>query len=105
MDLNAWTAKVRMARSQEELFAIVDDFRKGEWSDEQRSNIARLYIRLLENLPGGKNQTSDRQDKASSGIKNVTPEFQSVARDDKSADALDGDIEPESDAAVWYEKM
>jgi hypothetical protein len=50
MDLNAWIAKLKLARSHKQMFALLDEFRKSEWTDEERSKIAHVYIRLLDNL-------------------------------------------------------
>ncbi|MFX5214482.1 hypothetical protein ABTC92_18660, partial [Acinetobacter baumannii] len=50
MDLDGWLAKVKQARSHSEVFAILDDFRKEDFADDQRSKMAKMYMRILENL-------------------------------------------------------
>lgn len=77
MDLNAWTAKLKTAQSHKQMFAMLDEFRKGEWTDEERSKIAHTYIRLLDNL-------------------------QPAVDSDGAADAA---AENKNDGPVWYEKM
>jgi hypothetical protein len=77
LDLNAWIAKLKLARSHKQMFALLDEFRKGEWTDEERSKIAHIYIRLLDNLQPA----------------TAAEESEVVA------------AESEHDGPVWYEKM
>lgn len=51
LDLQTWMNKVTRAQSRAEILAILDEFRVIEWSDEQRSQMAKLYMRLLLALP------------------------------------------------------
>lgn len=51
LDLQTWMNKVTRAQSRAEILTILDEFRVLEWSDEQRSQMAKLYMRLLLALP------------------------------------------------------
>lgn len=66
LDLQTWMTKVTRAQSRAEILAILDEFRVIEWSDEQRSQMAKLYMRLLLALPDDgsatpKNASKDSQ--------------------------------------------
>lgn len=60
---------------------MLDSFRVLEWTDEQRSSIAKLYMRLIDVLPN--DQSSAADDTAASG----------------------GPGKPAEQEEVWYEKM
>lgn len=51
LDLQSWMNKVARAQSRAEILGILDQFRVLEWSDEERSQMAKLYMRLLLDLP------------------------------------------------------
>ncbi|HEY9786417.1 MAG TPA: hypothetical protein V6D17_13500 [Candidatus Obscuribacterales bacterium] len=107
-DLNAWLERVKSAQSRKAVFAILDEFRKEEWTDEQCSKMAHLYIRVLPMLP------PDSDSDTASG---AVPAGQAVAstskadekRSDDSPLAADEDADSDSgnadDGPVWYEKM
>ncbi|HEY9756785.1 MAG TPA: hypothetical protein V6C97_16590 [Oculatellaceae cyanobacterium] len=86
MDLDAWLAKIKQARSHREVFSILDEFRKGEWADAQCSKMSKLYMRVLENLG-----PPDSDDLAAASAEST-----------KSAGS--GNT-PVNDGPVWYEKM
>ncbi|HNH76781.1 MAG: hypothetical protein SFV17_12105 [Candidatus Obscuribacter sp.] len=80
LDLQAWFKRIRDAKTRSEVFAILDEFRPLPWADEERSQMAKLYIRLLDYLPDDSGAVAS----AASG-----------AQDEK----------PANDGPVWYEKM
>lgn len=47
-DFNKWLARVKVATKHSEIFHILDEFRPFDWTDEQRSEMAKLYIRCLD---------------------------------------------------------
>jgi len=49
-DLTPWLNKVKAAATRAEVFAVLTDFRKLDWTDEQCSVMAKLYIRRLDKL-------------------------------------------------------
>jgi hypothetical protein len=51
LDLNSWLNRIRQAETRAQVFAVLDEFRPLSWSDEERSQMAKLYIRLLDGLP------------------------------------------------------
>lgn len=51
LDLNSWLNRIRQAETRAQVFAILDEFRPLPWTDEERAQMAKLYIRLLDALP------------------------------------------------------
>lgn len=74
-DIQQWITKVQKAQNAKEVFALLDEFRPGPWSDEDRAKMAKVYVRVLEKV----------------GV----PTTQAHVEED--ADGNDG--------PVWYEKM
>ncbi len=81
IDLSAWIEKLKSAKNRTQLFSMLDSFRVLEWTDEQRSSIAKLYMRLID----------------------VLPHDQSAAADDTATSG--GPAKPAEQEEVWYEKM
>jgi hypothetical protein len=52
-DLNVWISRVTAARTQKDMYAVLEQFKNGDWDDEQRSTIAKLYMRIIAQLPAG----------------------------------------------------
>jgi len=40
------------------MYEILDEFRPMGWNDDQRSTMAKLYMRLIANLPSGDDSTA-----------------------------------------------
>ncbi len=76
-DLTPWLNRVKKAKSRSEVFAILDEFRQGAWTDEQCSMMAKLYIRFIDGLVAGDE-----------------PEQQAPAA-----------VAAQDTGPVWYEKM
>lgn len=74
-DLQPWMVRIQKCTSAKEVFATLNEFRPGPWSDTDRAAVAKAYIRVLERVGGS-----------------VTEET--------IEDASDG-----NDGPVWYEKM
>jgi hypothetical protein len=131
MDLEVWLNKIRQTRSHAEVFAILDEFRTHEWSDDQCSKMARLYMRMLDNF-GPLNDDSVDEKASSPGDKKDSKEAKSGKdskdkKDSKPKESLvaaaaaasfagaaegGGEIKPVTtgatpvnDGPVWYEKM
>ncbi|MBS1993026.1 MAG: hypothetical protein JSS86_24795 [Cyanobacteria bacterium SZAS LIN-2] len=51
LDLNPWLEKIARAKTQKEMYEVLDEFRPLNWNDDQRATIAKLYVRLISNLP------------------------------------------------------
>jgi len=49
-DLTPWLLKIKSATSRSSVFAILDEFRKLDWTDQQRSAMAKVYMRRIERL-------------------------------------------------------
>ena len=85
-DINTWLARVSLARTRKELFAMLDQFRLVEWTDFERSQMAKQYIRIVDELESG--EENEGNTGADSGA------------------SADGAKEGEGDdGPVWYEKM
>lgn len=77
--LVAWMEKINRCKGRKEIFAVLDDFRKHEWSDEECSQMGKHYIRIISAMPEEKSSDDDK--------------------------AKGGEGEKEADGPVWYEKM
>jgi hypothetical protein len=133
MDLDVWLAKIRQTRSHAEVFAILDEFRKQKWDDEQCSKMARLYMRMLDNFgPVRNDEDSVTEEKASSSDKKKDgkdakeSKESKAARESQAKEAVAAGVAtsgapapggadeikpvttgttPVNDGPVWYEKM
>lgn len=76
LKLEDWLNKVQAARSRQEIFKILDEFRKLAWTDVERAAMGKLYIRALDNMDEEDTTSTSEDQQASSG-----------------------------DEEVWYEKM
>lgn len=75
-NIKDWQQKVRQAQNTQEVFALLDQFRKEDnWSDEDLSKMSHTYMACLDRLKSGQVDTS------------------SAKQDDKD------------EGPVWYEKM
>jgi hypothetical protein len=74
-DLQQWISRVQKATSAKEVYATLDEFRPGPWTDDDRAKMAKAYIRVLERV--------------GASVPDATVE--------EEADGNDG--------PVWYEKM
>ncbi len=77
-NLSDWLDRILQSNSRKEIFAVLDAFRKLDWSDEESSQMSKLYIRRVSDMP-------KETDNAST----------SGAEQDAGA----------NDGPVWYEKM
>jgi hypothetical protein len=78
-DLAPWLTRIKKAGSRAEVFSILDEFRKLEWTDEQCASMGKLYIRVLQRV-----------------AKPGTDDDATVAAAATTA---------QNDGPVWYEKM
>jgi len=108
-ELSAWITRLKATKSRLELLSALDQFRVLEWTDEQRSSIAKLYMRLLDVLPDG-----DEQPAAVAGSSAKQPQL--AAGSGQASAAASQQTAPvpaagapqtasEEDEEVWYEKM
>ncbi len=78
-NLSNWLERVSRCGARREVFAILDEFRKQDWTDEECSQMAKHYIRLVSNMA---DDTADADG----------------AKPDEAAGN-------DADGPVWYEKM
>ena len=52
-DLTPWINKITAAKTQAQMYVVLAQFKDGDWNDDQRSTIAKLYMRLISQLPVG----------------------------------------------------
>lgn len=76
LKLEDWLNKVQAARSRQEIFKILDEFRKLAWTDVERSSMSKLYMRVLDTMADEPNPSDQSQTSSGTG-----------------------------DEEVWYEKM
>jgi hypothetical protein len=111
MELDSWLTKLKQAGSHKEVFAILDQFRTHDWTDEERSKIAKLYMRTLDNLG---TPTSDAPAQGMQ-LKGAADQSKKPTAGEKATSSTTGAtnltgatavIETEAvDEEVWYEKM
>lgn len=77
LDLNSWIARVQKASNAKDVFGILKEFRKEQWTDDERARMAKAYIRVLERVGA-------------------------PPPDETAAAAEEGE---KNDGPVWYEKM
>jgi hypothetical protein len=58
LDLSPWLDRIAKAKTQKQMFEILEEFKPLTWNDDQRSTVAKLYMRLIDNLPSGKDDTT-----------------------------------------------
>lgn len=73
-----WCDRIKKARTQKEVFAILNDFQKLDWTNQERATMAKFYHRVIANLAPGEEPAP-------------------AATADDTGGANDG--------PVWYEKM
>jgi hypothetical protein len=49
-DLNAFIARVQKANNAREVLKILDEFRPLPWNDDDRANMAKAYVKVLERV-------------------------------------------------------
>jgi hypothetical protein len=57
-DLNSWLNRINAAKTQKEMYAVLDDFKGGDWNDEDRATVAKHYMRLIAQLPTGEDKST-----------------------------------------------
>lgn len=110
-DLNIWLARVKQAKTRKEIFRILDEFRKYEWTDVQCQTISHLYIRMIDLMPPEEEDAP--VEVASVSIADDTAAGAGVAANAAVAASVnsetDANGEPKkaviNEGPVWYEKM
>ena len=82
LTLSDWMTRITKAKTRKEMFSILDEFRVLEWTDEERSVMAKHYIRFVDNIASGE-----------------------TATDNKTSGEAQNANAPGEDGPVWYEKM
>jgi hypothetical protein len=57
LDLSPWLDRIARAKTQRQMYEILEEFKPLAWNDVQRSTVAKLYMRLIANLPPGDDGT------------------------------------------------
>ncbi len=113
-DLNIWLARVKQAKTRKDVFRILDEFRKFEWTDVQCQTMSHLYMRVLDLLLP-EEDVSDVE-VASVSIADDTAGGAAAAAGVAAAaaavvgaDSTEAGGEPQkaviNEGPVWYEKM
>jgi hypothetical protein len=103
-DFQSWLERVKVAASGQEVFQIVDEFRPGDWTDEERALMSKTYIGALSRLAP---ETLIAQPEGAA----ATVKTPAASTDDQEAEqkeqGLESASEPDemSEEEVWYEKM
>lgn len=104
-DLNIWLARVKQAQTRKDVFRILDEFRKHEWTDVQCQTMSHLYIRMIDLMPP--EEMDVPLEVASASIADDTTAGAAVAA--TVGAETDATGEPKkaviNEGPVWYEKM
>ena len=94
-----WLEKVKSAGSGAEVFEFVDEFRLGNWTDDERALMSRTYISMLSKL---ENAGPSQESKTGAKVKDkVVPQVEEAGEVQETAAEADEAVDEE----VWYEKM
>ena len=111
-DLNIWLARVKQVKTRKDVFRILDEFRKFEWTDVQCQTMSHLYMRMIDLMPV--EEDSSELEVASVSITDDTTGGAAAAAGVAAAaavvaDATEAGGEPKkaviNEGPVWYEKM
>ena len=109
-DLNIWLARVKQAKTRKDVFRILDEFRKFEWTDVQCQTMSHLYMRMIDLMPP--EEDDNDVEVASVSIADATAGGAAAAAGvaaGTGADAAEVAGEPKkaviNEGPVWYEKM
>jgi hypothetical protein len=108
-ELKAWINEINSATTSLQIFNMLEDFRIGNWSDEDRAQIAKVYIAALGRMdtiefPGDPKLDAPSEETSSAQQKSDKVAIVANADDKPAKEALK--IEEEIiDEEVWYEKM
>ena len=108
-ELKAWINEINGATTSLQIFNMLEDFRIGTWSDEDRAQIAKVYIAALGRMdtiefPG--DAKSDAPPKEVAAAHQQSDNVAVAAKaDDQPAKEVVKIEEEVIDEEVWYEKM
>lgn len=98
-NVQVWLEKIKSAASGVEVFQIVDEFRAGDWTDDERALMSRTYIAMLSKLDAA---GPAQEVKAGTKTKEkAAPQVVEVEEAQETAAETDEAVDQE----VWYEKM
>lgn len=49
-DIKIWIARVQQAPEATKVFQVLNEFRKLDWTDEERVRMSKIYMRVLERV-------------------------------------------------------
>lgn len=110
-DLNIWLARVKQAKTRKEVFRILDEFRKQEWTDVQCQTMSHLYIRMIDLMPPEEDDTPAEVAAAKVADDTAAGAAAPAAAGVAAAVGAEGEAggEPKkavvNEGPVWYEKM
>jgi hypothetical protein len=99
-DLQEWLSRVKAATSSAEIFELLDQFRPGDWTDEERSLMSKTYIAALARL--GDIGAPSQRPLEKVGVRPKEPSVQPEEEGQAPLAESDETIDQES---VWYERM
>lgn len=95
-DINDWLNAVKTAKNSVEVFRVLDDFRPGQWTDDERALMSKTYIAILSNF-ATLDFNSDEKATHDSIAMPADTEDRQITRAD-GEEVLDQE-------SVWYERL
>jgi hypothetical protein len=99
-DLQVWLERVKSAGEGGEIFQILEEFRPGDWTDNDRSLMSKTYIAALAKL----GTTGAAEIPKSSGKAESQIELEVIVPEGMSETPSEQE-EVAEDESVWYEKL
>ncbi len=72
-----WVTRIQKTRKSRDLLKMLQEFRKGDWTDLERQKVSHTYMRVLDVILKDKSQIIEKP----------------------------AEVAPANDGPVWYEKM
>lgn len=77
--IDEWVLRIQKTRKTTDLLRLLEQFRKGDWTAQERQLVAHTYMKVLESITKNSSELLRKPEEVTSGSGN--------------------------DGPVWYEKM
>ena len=104
-DLNLWLARIKQAKTRKDVFRILDEFRKFEWTDVQCQTMSHLYMRMIDLMPPEEDDSEVEVASVAVAADTATGAAVAAAVGADAAEAGEPQKAVINEGPVWYEKM